>query len=32
VGQYHTDLPQYCTLLTGDLITGVVAGRLVGWL
>jgi glycosyltransferase involved in cell wall biosynthesis len=31
VGQYHTDLPEYCTRLTGDPITGVLAGRLVGW-
>jgi glycosyltransferase involved in cell wall biosynthesis len=31
VGQYHTDVPEYCTRLTGDPMTGVLAGKLVGW-
>jgi glycosyltransferase involved in cell wall biosynthesis len=31
VGQYHTDVPEYCTRITGDPITGALAGKLVGW-
>jgi len=31
VGQYHTDLPEYCTRITGDPITGAMASKLVGW-
>ncbi|HEY2903606.1 MAG TPA: glycosyltransferase [Polyangia bacterium] len=31
VGQYHTDLPEYATRLTGDPIVGAMLGRLVGW-
>src|SRR6185369_9429570 len=31
VGQYHTDLPEYCTRITGDPMTGAIAGKLVGW-
>lgn len=31
VGQYHTDLPEYGTQLTGDPIVGAMLGQLVGW-
>jgi glycosyltransferase involved in cell wall biosynthesis len=31
VGQYHTDLPEYGTRLTGDPIVGAMLGKLVGW-
>jgi hypothetical protein len=31
VGQYHTDLPEYCTRITGDPMTGVLISKLVGW-
>lgn len=32
VGQYHTDLPEYGTRLTGDPIVGAMLGKVVGWL
>ncbi len=31
MGQYHTDLPEYCTRITGDPMTGVLISKLVGW-
>jgi glycosyltransferase involved in cell wall biosynthesis len=31
VGQYHTDLPEYATRLTGDPVAGAILGKLVGW-
>jgi glycosyltransferase involved in cell wall biosynthesis len=31
VGQFHTDLPDYATRLTGDPIVGTMVGRVVGW-
>ena len=31
VGQYHTDLPEYCTRITGDPMTGLLVGKAVGW-
>ena len=31
VGQYHTDLPEYCTRITGDPMTGALVGKAVGW-
>jgi glycosyltransferase involved in cell wall biosynthesis len=31
VGQFHTDLPEYCTRITGDPMTGALVGKAVGW-
>ena len=31
VGQYHTDLPEYCTRITGDPMTGALVSKAVGW-
>ena len=31
VGQYHTDLPEYCTRITGDPMTGAIVSKAVGW-
>jgi glycosyltransferase involved in cell wall biosynthesis len=31
VGQYHTDLPEYATRLTGDPVAGAILGKLVAW-
>jgi glycosyltransferase involved in cell wall biosynthesis len=31
VGQYHTDLPEYCTRITGDPMTGALISTAVGW-
>ena len=31
VGQFHTDLPEYCTRITGDPMTGALMGKAVGW-
>ena len=31
VGQYHTDLPEYCTRITGDPMTGALVSKGVGW-
>jgi glycosyltransferase involved in cell wall biosynthesis len=32
VGQYHTDLPEYGTRITGDPVVGAILGKLCGWL
>ncbi|HVZ73810.1 MAG TPA: glycosyltransferase [Polyangia bacterium] len=31
VGQYHTDLPEYGTRITGDPVVGAILGKLTGW-
>lgn len=31
VGQYHTDLAEYGTRITGDPMVGAILGRVVGW-
>jgi glycosyltransferase involved in cell wall biosynthesis len=31
VGQYHTDVPEYATRLSGDPVFGAIIGQIVGW-